>query len=44
VARGADKVQAGMNAEIDLLFADGLLLLQHVRFVLVVKELNDWLP
>jgi hypothetical protein len=44
VAGGADEVQAGVNTEIDLIRAARLLLLQHVRLVLVVEELNDGLP
>lgn len=44
MAGGADKVQAGVNTEIDLIRAARLLLLQHVRLVLVVEELDDGLP
>jgi hypothetical protein len=44
VAGGADEVQAGVNTEIDLIRAARLLLLQHVRLVLVVEELDDGLP
>ena len=44
MAGGADEVQAGVNTEIDLIRAARLLLLQHVRLVLVVEELNDGLP
>lgn len=44
VARGSDEVQAGVNTHIDLVCAAGLLLLKHVRFVLVIKELDNWLP
>jgi hypothetical protein len=44
VACGADKVQAGVYAKVNLLLALGLLLLQHVRFMLVVEELDNGLP
>lgn len=44
VAGGADEVQASVDAEIDLVGTARLLFLQHVRFVLVVQELDDWLP
>jgi len=40
----ADEVKAGMNAEIDLLRATRLLLLEHVGLVLIVEKLNDGLP
>lgn len=40
----ADEVQTGVDTQIDLVCSAGLLFLQHVRFVLVVKELNDRLP
>jgi hypothetical protein len=44
VARGADEVQAGVDAQVDLVGAARLLLLQHVRLVLVVEELDYGLP
>lgn len=44
MASGSDEVQAGVDAEVDLVGTARLLLLQHVRLVLVVKELNDGLP
>jgi hypothetical protein len=44
VAGRADEVQAGVNTEIDLISAARLLLLEHVRLMLVVKELDDGLP
>jgi hypothetical protein len=44
VARGADEVQTSMDTEVDLVSAAWLLLLQHVRLVLVVEELDDGLP
>lgn len=44
VAGGSDEVQAGVHAEIDLIAALRLLLLQHERLVLVVEELDDGLP
>lgn len=44
VARRADEVQAGMDPEIDLVLATRLLLLEHVRLMLVVEELDDGHP
>jgi hypothetical protein len=44
VARGADEVQAGVDAEVDLVGTARLLFLQHVRLVLVVEELDYGLP
>jgi hypothetical protein len=44
VAGGADEVQAGVHAEVDLVLAARLLLLEHVRLVLVVEELDDGHP
>jgi len=44
VASGADKVQTGMYSKVDLVVSAWLLLLQHVRLVLVIEELDDGLP
>lgn len=44
VACGPDEVQAGVDTQVDLIGAARLLLLQHVRFMLVVQELDDGLP
>jgi hypothetical protein len=44
VSGGADEVQAGVHTHIDLVCTAGLLLLQHVRLMLVVEELNNRLP
>lgn len=44
VARRADEVEAGVDTEVDLVSTARLLLLQHVRLVLVVEELDDGLP
>lgn len=44
VTGGADEVQASVDTEVDLVISAGLLLLQHVGLVLVVKELDDWHP
>lgn len=44
VAGGADEVEAGMDTEVDLVLAAGLLLLKHVGLVLVVEELDDGHP
>ena len=39
-----DEIEAGMDTEIDLFLAHWLLLLEHVRLMLVIEELNDGLP
>ena len=39
-----NEVQAGMDTEIDLFLADWLLLLEHIRLMLVIEELNNGLP
>lgn len=44
MAGGPDKVQAGVDAEVDLVGAARLLLLQHIRLMLVVQELDNRLP
>ena len=44
VTGGTDKVQARMDAEVDLFRSARLLLLKHVRLVLVIQEFNDRLP
>lgn len=44
VAGRADEVQAGVDTEINLVLTARLLLLEHVRLVLVVEELDDGLP
>jgi hypothetical protein len=44
VAGGADEVQAGVHAEVDLVLATRLLLLEHIRLMLVVEELDDGHP
>jgi len=44
VASGSNEVQAGVDAQIDLIGAAGLLFLQHVGLMLVVQELDDGLP
>ena len=41
VARRANKVQARMHTEVDLVLALRLLLVAHVRLVLVVDEVDD---
>ena len=37
----SDEIEAGMNSEIYLVNPARLLLLQHVRFVLIVKKFDD---
>ena len=44
VAGRTDEVQASMDTEINLVRAARLLLLEHVRLVLVIKEFNDGHP
>lgn len=44
VSGGSDKVQAGVNTEVDLVNTTGLLLLQHVRLMLIIQEFDDWHP
>jgi len=44
VAGRTDEVQTGVDTEVDLVLATGLLLLEHVGFVLVVQEFDDWHP
>ena len=44
MASRTDEVEAGVDAEVDLLLALGLLLLAHVRLVLVVNEVDDGSP
>lgn len=40
----SDEVKTGVDAEVDLVRTTGLLLLQHVGFMLIVKEFDDWHP
>lgn len=44
VASRADKVETGMDTEVNFVLAAGLLLLEHVGLVLVVEELDDGHP
>ena len=44
MSRGADEVEADVHTKIDLVNSSWLLLLQHVRLMLVVEELNDGHP
>ena len=44
VTSWADEVEAGVDTEIDLLGTAWLLLLEHIRLMLIVKELDNWLP
>jgi hypothetical protein len=44
VASRANEVQAGVDTEVDLVGTARLLLLQHVRLMLVVEELDYGLP
>lgn len=45
--RGAgrfDEIQTRLDPQVLLLFSERLLLLAHIRFVLVVNEVNDRAP
>ena len=44
VASRPDEVKASMDTKVNLVSTAGLLLLKHVRFMLVVQELNNWHP
>lgn len=44
MASRTNEVQAGVDAEINLLGTARLLLLEHVGLVLIVQELDDRLP
>lgn len=44
VSRGSDEVQASVYSEIDFVNTSRLLLLQHVRLMLVIQELDNWHP
>lgn len=41
MARRSDEVEAGMDSEIYLVNPAWLLLLQHIRFMLVVEKFDD---
>lgn len=44
VAGWANEVEAGVDTKINSVNTAWLLFLKHVRLVLVVQELDDWLP
>lgn len=44
MSSGSDKVQAGMYTKVYFVDTARLLLLQHIGFMLIVQELNDWHP
>jgi hypothetical protein len=44
MAGGSDEVEACVDTQVNLILAARLLLLEHVRFVLVVQELDDGHP
>lgn len=44
VSGGADEVQTGVHTHVDLVGTAGLLLLEHVRLMLVIQELDNGLP
>lgn len=44
VSGGSDEVQASVHTHVNLVGTAGLLLLEHVRLMLVIQELDDGLP
>lgn len=44
VSGRSDEVQAGVDSQIDFIDTAGLLLLQHIRLMLIIQELDDWHP
>lgn len=44
VSSGSNEIQASVHTHVDLLSTAGLLLLEHVGFVLIIQELDDGLP
>lgn len=44
VTRGSDEEQASVHTQVGLLSTLGLLLLPHIRFMLIVNEVDDWAP
>ena len=44
MARRANEVEAGMNAQVSLVLSLRLLLLAHVCLMLVVNKLDNWEP
>lgn len=44
MASWADEIQTSVYTQVNLLLADWLLFLEHIGFVLIVKELDNWLP
>jgi hypothetical protein len=44
VTSGADEVETSMDTQVNLFRPAWLLLLQHVRLMLVIEELDDGLP
>jgi len=44
VAGWADEVEAGVDTKVNSVNTAWLLLLKHIRLVLVVQELDNWLP
>jgi hypothetical protein len=44
VPSGPDEVETSVNPEVNLFVALRLLLLAHIRFVLVINEVDDWRP
>lgn len=41
---GSDEIEAGMDTQVDLIDPSRLLLLEHVGFMLVIEEFDDWHP
>jgi hypothetical protein len=44
VSSWADEIQARVDTHVNLVCSAGLLLLQHVRLMLVIQELDNRLP
>lgn len=44
VTSGSDEEQASVHTQVGLLSTLRLLLLPHIRFMLVVDEVDDWAP
>lgn len=44
MASGTNEVKASVHSEVNLVLSLRLLLLKHIALVLIVQELDDWLP
>lgn len=41
---GSNEVQTRMDTKVDFVNSAWLLLLQHIRFMLIIQELDNWHP